>query len=1285
MKRLRSYDDDLDSVGGGGGEKGGGSWGGGGGGRRREKKDLDRSLSSSHRRFYDRKGLSSSSSYDRSLDDDREVSKSSRKQRIDQDSSEPFDRTTGRKNNFDRYRENSDRGIPVSPRNVYGSGGGDRSQLHRSDSVSGYRRDYPKGIRSERDRSRREGSVSSRREETSVFSWRRSNVLNKDSGEDPKLSSDLSRGGPTNNQRVTSEDRVNVKSPKGSWRDVVKSPCRSSKDVVVKSPQGLDDVVVKSPQGSSVKSSQGWSRDTVKSPQGWSRDAIKSPQGSSREVVASPQGASRDAIKSPQGSSRDVKSPPWSKESSCEQSKSGEVKKNDEVQRESGNSSEMEEGELEPEPNSVPIEKSQLIAENPVVDMREAEYKNKIVPDVEESKYLFEEKLEGNGDIGVDGKQETRGLVTLPDAVKENGKLPYSEDSSVGGISGSKEEDEEKAVELEENARSKNECASTTNVKPRPPAEEVESEGESAMKSLPFEELQEDGKGIDPEVKAEDVDLVDSTKEAVEQDRAPDVALTLTNDKLTQNIKDKGKSLAVSPSSEANSNENGRWMERDLLLPRDDAMEGPSSRGFELFFSPIVTRIEKINSSGINNQKDEKLKIEPLELCLGLPNVSLPLPLASVDPIPTPSSPSQARSIQSFPTTLRSNSDAFTTSMSFSGSQTFVHNPSCSLTQNSFENNYEQSVGSHPIFQGIDQASVDLKRKEVPLYQRILLNGNGSLQAPQTSQGILNSQALQGQHHKVFEGSINGVPVRLDRQSSLSRQLSGLQSRHHDDVRSPSNSMGSQDTRSEYSNKKRLMRERSSGSLIRSNSQREFEQQLVMGGTGFGEKIIAMIVSEPIQVMASRFQEMTEQSIAYLKKITFEMIMHEIKCEQLQKALQKRSDVTLEALLKSHRVQLEILVALKTGVRDFLQRSNNIPSSDLADIFLNLKCRNPACRSLIPVDECDCKVCLQKIGFCSSCMCLVCSKFDMASNTCSWVGCDVCLHWCHTDCGLRESFIRNGQSVTGAHGATEMQFHCVACDHPSEMFGFVKEVFKTCAKEWKAETFSKELEYVKRIFAASNDWRGRKLHDIASHMLPRLESKSNVSEVYNFIMGFFTSHSIKPGEGSSIGGVAPVQEAKWLAASAGTGKVTPRVESASKAPPLLDWDHVVGSKHVGDPQKELLTNTDKKYVVDDLDSIVRIKKAEAKMFQERADDAKREAEGLKRIAIAKSEKIEEEYRSRITKLRLVEAEERRKQKLEELQVMEREHREYLSMKTRMEADIKDLLIKMESTTGNLGS
>jgi hypothetical protein len=114
-------------------------------------------------------------------------------------------------------------------------------------------------------------------------------------------------------------------------------------------------------------------------------------------------------------------------------------------------------------------------------------------------------------------------------------------------------------------------------------------------------------------------------------------------------------------------------------------------------------------------------------------------------------------------------------------------------------------------------------------------------------------------------------------------------------------------------------------------------------------------------------------------------------------------------------------------------------------------------------------------------------------------------------------------------------------------------------------------------------------------------------------------------------------------------------------------------------ETELQTSIQKEPVFDELESLVRVKEAEAKMFQARADEARRDAEGLKRIAIAKKEKSEEEYVSRIAKLRLAEAEETRKQKIEEVQALERAHREYSDMKLRMQADIKDLLLKMEAT------
>lgn len=111
-------------------------------------------------------------------------------------------------------------------------------------------------------------------------------------------------------------------------------------------------------------------------------------------------------------------------------------------------------------------------------------------------------------------------------------------------------------------------------------------------------------------------------------------------------------------------------------------------------------------------------------------------------------------------------------------------------------------------------------------------------------------------------------------------------------------------------------------------------------------------------------------------------------------------------------------------------------------------------------------------------------------------------------------------------------------------------------------------------------------------------------------------------------------------------------------------------------------STQKEPLFGELESIVRTKHAEAKMFQARANDARREAEGLKRIAIEKNEKIEEEYNSRVAKLRLVEAEKLRKQIFEELQDLKRAHQEYINMKTRMEAEVRDLL-KMETTKQNL--
>ncbi|KAG1342215.1 protein OBERON 4 [Cocos nucifera] len=1167
---------------------------------------------------------SSSSAYDRSLDDDRESSRSLRK-RLDHEV-DGFERRKG----FDRYRDAGDRPMQVSssPRGLYG--GSDR--LYRSESFSGLRREFPKGFRSERDRSRREGSSGS--------SWRRS-----------------ISGKEKENEAAADEER--------------RSPAVDSDSV-----------------------GRGGSHAT---------------------------------------SSEDHKGKTRSREtSSCEQSRKNEITKAEKPCRDSCSSSEMEEGELEPdpEPETGPVAETLHDTKMPVrtesEDCKDREAECTGIPETgSEKKEIIASEHESDGGSDSDGKEQRKAtdvamdevnvaeemdevnvaeqaLDHQHDSVKEFEEKKREEEEGEGednNVDGHKVEgksfreepgvlqvesmsspsqgvemkgcDEEPVGEEEGKGTVSSVCLHPKNKteEDRGESHGVEAETEGRKKeetTINLEVVQNEGRDIDLEAEPEHaVGPFDSSKEFVGENNREEVTLELMSDKLKEDYKDKGKSLATSISSQANS------------VNIDDAMEGPSGRGFELVFRSDVSQCEKEHRGGvvIGKHKDERLKMEPLDLSLSLPGVLLDH--TSKQPKPKPDSPSHGKSIQSLPSSFWTNSDGFATSISFTSSQPLVHNPSCSLTQNSMDN-YEQSVGSHPIFQGVDQVSNDTIRHAqvsndtkqkggtAPLFQRILLNGHAS-------QNSLNS--LNGQHQLKSNGP--------SRQPSLPRRLS------------PTHSHGSYDTRSEHSKDKRaLTRERSSSSLFKSEQQEG--ELLALNGAGVIESIVSKIVAEPLHLMGRMLQGMTVHSIAYLKETICEMITSADKSGQihaLQEALKKKSDATMETLSKCPRVLLEILVAVKTGLPDFIRMANNIPSSDFVEIFLNMKCCNLACQSILPVDDCDCKICLQKNGFCSSCMCLVCSKFDNASNTCSWVGCDICLHWCHAECGLRDSHIRNGRSSTGAQEMTEMQFHCLACGHRSEMFGFVKEVFKTCVKDWKVETLAKELQYVKRIFTASNDVRGKKLHDVAEQLLMRLEDKANHSEVVNYVMTFLSdnesnvssSPSIFPPKGSSrndaegTNGIAGSSKEKMRLPSVPSEKI-PRLEAAG----LLS---VVDHERVGQQTRdsEVQINLEKKPVIDELESVVKFKQAEAKMYQERADDARREAESLKHIAIAKNVKIEEDYSSRIAKLRLVEAEERRRQKLKELQVIERAQVEYFNMKMRMEADIKDLLLKMEAAKRNFNT
>lgn len=1305
MKRLRSYGDDLGSAG---------------------EKDLDRTTSfssSHHRRFYSKAPENGRSRPSPSFDDDRDREGSSRglslrkrgehdfgdssfddremgvrggvirkrfdpdlegfddregprglRKRGDHDFSDNFDDREGsrglrkrlehdadgfeRRKGFDRYRDR-DVGVAsslTSPRGGYVGDrererdrerdrDRDRERIHRSESFCVSRRDFPKGFRSERHWSRREDSSSS--------SWRRFDTRNKKDVEEDAKSSPAERGGSSSSTRcgldfggATSRERL-------------------------RSPQGIKDG--KSPT---------WSKDSTKDSKDSEGEASKDTKKNESMVVESA------------GSAGGRRSGSLSASASASLSASVSA---------SASASEMEEGELQPEllqrppPRHLDDSKQDLASAAEGVDEDKEDMDAASKPNVVQLTEMAESGKDissRDGNLAQEGKKEVNKEIAEDEKqlmvvdVAHNEVAEETETSSPCQTDSLKRVSVDKEVERpvhegSEDAAAKDEDLSENQAKCSPPidiglenqCEVEEPDPTSIHKSSPQKENAENNfdleVGLDVSNKA--------FQEEIQKELEP----------CANAVKDKGKGVAV---DEISPRENSLLIERNFIACRDDAMEGPSTRGFELFSSSAGFKADSAKQTTVTKAETEKLKLEPLDLSLGLPNVSVPAASNSTAVAP-PTSPPRARSVQSLGTTFRTGSDCFTTSISFSGSQ-FVHNPSCSLTHNSVDYDFEQSVKSRPLFQGVDWQALnanDSLPKEVLINQKLASNGNGSLHLSHAPHGMLNGRATQPRQ---------GTPSGLDWSASFQRQLSG-KVRHQDDPRSPALSAGSQDNRSEFGmDKKRAMGEESVSRLFRSSSQREQEQGLV-GERDRVERIIYLIVSEQIQAMAWRVHELPERSVFCLKDAIREIIVKEDnrgKLFALQEVLRKRSDLNLETLLKSHRAQLQILVAIKTGLPEFVQCDDGFTSSDLAEIFLNLKCRNVNCGSALPVDDCDCRFCSRKDGFCSTCMCLVCSKFDTASNTCGWVGCDVCNHWCHTNCGLLKSYIRNGRSASGAMGVYEMQFYCLACEHPSEMFGFVKDVFKSCATEWKADTLLKELEFVKKIFSPSNDTRGRLLHDAAKQLLVRLQSGANDVEVYNQIMKVLNEsdsnfgNAVGPSSrelqfqpqvkkrdiGSSVAALA--QEAIWSKPI--PAKEISRVENVGITLPATDGNSSAGGNLW---KADSLLGAKKPDDVDELDSIIKIKQAEAQMFQKRANDARREAEGLKRIAIAKSEKIEEEYASRMAKLGLSEVEERRRQKLEELQMLERSHREYFNMKTRMEADIKDLLLKMEATRRNLST
>lgn len=114
-------------------------------------------------------------------------------------------------------------------------------------------------------------------------------------------------------------------------------------------------------------------------------------------------------------------------------------------------------------------------------------------------------------------------------------------------------------------------------------------------------------------------------------------------------------------------------------------------------------------------------------------------------------------------------------------------------------------------------------------------------------------------------------------------------------------------------------------------------------------KILSEIVSELIPLMALIVQHLGEETVASTKEHLMNLItMPENKDEfvSLQTTLDSRSDLTNETLLKCHQIQLEFLVAIKTGLGGFLSEKTSLPTTELVEVFLLERCRNIDCRRL---------------------------------------------------------------------------------------------------------------------------------------------------------------------------------------------------------------------------------------------------------------------------------------------------------------------------------------------------
>ncbi|XP_057513580.1 OBERON-like protein [Actinidia eriantha] len=428
------------------------------------------------------------------------------------------------------------------------------------------------------------------------------------------------------------------------------------------------------------------------------------------------------------------------------------------------------------------------------------------------------------------------------------------------------------------------------------------------------------------------------------------------------------------------------------------------------------------------------------------------------------------------------------------------------------------------------------------------------------------------------------------------------------------------------------------------------------------------VARERVDIISERMQHLPDEFLEKLKselRVILEGTggsLHREEFLLLQKLVQSRSDLTDKTLIRAHRIQLEILVAIKTGIQAFLHPSVSLSQASLIEVFLFKRCRNIACGSPLPAEDCTCESCSMRNGFCNLCMCVICNKFDFEVNTCRWIGCDFCSHWTHTDCAIRNGLIGMGAGVKTGSVPADMLFRCRACSRTSELLGWVKDVFQHCSPSWDREALIRELDYASRIFRGSEDPRGRKLFWKCEELIDKLKGGMAEPMACKVILLFFQELEVDPSKNSES-----EESGRLIAPQEAFNRIADVVQEAIRKMEMVAEEKMrmvkkarqaveACDRELKDKAMEVaglkVERQRKKQQIDELESIVRLKQAEAEMFDVKASEARREAERLQRIVFSKSEKSEEDYASKYLKLRLSEAEAEKQYLFEKIKLQE---------------------------------